>query len=214
MCATPREKAGRWGFEDEKSLMRRGLPADHCLSLLNLNLAHRFRGFEQNRESQTSSICSAHVHVHVHVSFEDPYTLEQVQRVAKAAIWFEDALFGLLPSRRGSVYCSRIVSADMVEEETFRPIDFCENVVEVANESSPLILPTCTTEGLVHLSFGSRHRGTEPTALSVGPSSVHCCGAVAVKDVTAYPRTRGGLRLSASLASAEGWFEHGMEVFD
>ena len=93
--------------------------------------------------------------VHIHVPFRSPYAVEQVKRVAQAVIWFEDTLFNLLPvSRPGSKYCTRIVSADMDQEETFKPSTSARE-----SGGSPLALRTCTTANLIRLNFGSCHLG-------------------------------------------------------
>lgn len=47
--------------------------------------------------------------MHVHVSFIALYTLNEVQRITNAVVYFEDALFELLPrSRRSPGYCSKV----------------------------------------------------------------------------------------------------------
>ena len=80
-------------------------------------------------ELQVNNTCG----VHVHVSLGPRYTPEQVRRVAKAVVWFEDAMFSLLPlSRRASKYCARLMPANMDPEEIFWAVDNCRHEVEVA----------------------------------------------------------------------------------
>ena len=70
--------------------------------------------------------------MHIHVSFNNSYTLNEVQRIAKAVVYFEDALFQLLPRSHRSPrkFLQSLTSAKM------------QNLRQLSRAPTPLRLPT------------------------------------------------------------------------